>query len=367
MSQETLYLDLIAKYLSRNASTVEARALMAWVEATPENRLLFDEMARVWELSGAVPDPVFPGNPARAWDRLDALLDIENGVAGVKPPFFEAPQEDRGGAEPPIIPISRPKRLRPRRWWAAAASIAFLLLAAWWQISRQGTSREEKDWIAVQTASGERQEVALPDGSTVWLNENTTLTYARNFLKRREVKLQGEAFFSVARLEKLPFTIFSKNLETTVLGTTFNVRAYPGEQQVEVSVSTGTVQVDLHATRKIKSPVQQSVTVGAGRSAVFLEGKEHIELVPVPTVNASAWKDEQLIFDSTPMPDLIAALERYFDIEIEVLNPDLMNCTFHGSFVKPDIEEVLNVLKISMDLEIEVRDGVYEFFGNGCE
>ena len=109
------------------------------------------------------------------------------------------------------------------------------------------------------------------------------------------------------------------------------------------------------------------MTVGAGRSAVFLEGKEHIELVPVPSVNASAWKDEQLIFDSTPMPDLIAALERYFDIEIEVLNPDLMNCTFHGSFVKPDIEEVLNVLKISMDLEIEVRDGVYEFFGNGCE
>lgn len=367
MSQETLYLDLIAKYLSRNASALEAQTLMAWVEASPENRQLFDEMARVWELSGAAPDPVFPGNPSKAWDQLNALLDIENGTDITKPPVISPQREEQGGTESPIIPIARPKRLRPRRWWAAAASIAFLLLAAWWQISRQGTSTDEKNWIAVQTASGERREVALPDGSTVWLNENTILTYTRNFLKRREVKLQGEAFFSVAKLEKLPFTIFSKNLETTVLGTTFNVRAYPGEQQVEVSVSTGKVKVDLHATGKIKSPVQQSVTVGAGRSAIFLEEKERIELIPVPTVNASAWKDEQLIFDSTPMPDLIAALERYFDIDIEVLNPDLMNCTFHGSFEKPHIQEVLDVLMISMDLEIEVKDGVYEFFGNGCE
>ncbi|MBK8878171.1 MAG: FecR domain-containing protein [Haliscomenobacter sp.] len=282
MSQETLYLNLIAKYLSRNASTVEAQALMAWVEATPENRLIFDEMARVWELSGAVPDPVFPGNPARAWDKLDGLLEREDRVYKAKPALLAPQQEEQGGAETPIIPIAGPKRLRPRRWWAAAASIAFLLLAAWWQISRQRTSMEEKDWIAIQTASGERQEVALPDGSTVWLNENTTLTYARNFLKRREVKLQGEAFFSVARLEKLPFTIFSKNLETTVLGTTFNVRAYPGEQQVEVSVNTGKVKVDLHTTRKTKSPVQQSVTIDAGRSAVFLEEKGRIELIPVP-------------------------------------------------------------------------------------
>ncbi len=367
MSQETLFLDLIAKYLSGNTSAVEAHALMAWVDAAPENRRFYEEITRVWELSGAVPDPVFPGNPAGAWSKLDALLDqtdIANVTTLLPPAAFSA---DHGGEDTPVLPISKSNRLRPSRWWAAAASIAILVFTAWWLIISRGPTQNEKDWVAVQTASGERREVALPDGSAVWLNENTTLTYSRNFLRRREVKLQGEAFFSVAKLEKLPFTIFSKNLETTVLGTTFNVRAYPGEQQVEVSVTTGKVKVALHATEKFKSPVQQSLTIDAGRSAIFREEKARIELIPAPTVNATAWKDEQLVFDATPLPELVAALERYFDIDIEVLNPDLLNCTFHGSFIKPDIEEVLEVLRYSMDLEIEVRDGVYEFFGNGCE
>ena len=108
MSQETLYLDLIAKYLSRNASTVEARALMAWVEATPENRLLFDEMARVWELSGAVPDPVFPGNPARAWDRLDAAPLV--GCCG----FYRIPAPRRLVANKPARDLQGRKRLDRR-------------------------------------------------------------------------------------------------------------------------------------------------------------------------------------------------------------------------------------------------------------
>ena len=128
-------------------------------------------------------------------------------------------------------------KIRRLNWaWSVAAAIAVLLVASWWIFLRERTP----DTFAISTQTNESRSITLPDESKVVLNENSTLSYhyAGDI---RKVVLSGEAFFDVAKDPRHPFVIQSEDVETKVLGTSFNIRAYPDEGKVKVSVKTGRV------------------------------------------------------------------------------------------------------------------------------
>ena len=222
------------------------------------------------------------------------------------------------------------------------------------------------EWRVVAIVSGYGESgkmVVLPDSSQVWLNENTTLTYRKPFW-RRQVELDGEAFFEVTHDGIRSFSIFSGEAKVTVLGTTFNVRAYPGENQVEVTVKTGKVRLEDRETRL------EDIVLEAKETGVFEKETGRIQEKEEEMVNADAWRTKVIAFGGTPIRDVFATLERYYGIKITLESEALLNCSpMYGtmSYSDPPLEELVEVLEKYFNADFEkVDEKAYRVSGEGC-
>ncbi len=344
MQEEEKYLDLIAKYLSGNINDREREALLYWAESAPANQAFFEEMVRLWSVSGSYPEPTFGPDPEKAWRALE--------------PRLEPGKPSSPGR---IVKFAYRKTI----WRVAAAVLLLLAVGYWWGLPQWLSAGE--DLVEVVTLDGEKREVALPDGSTVWVNQNSRLVYPEAF-RERSLDLTGEAFFEVVRDESRPFTILTGAVTTTVLGTSFNLRAYPGEENIEVTVKTGKVAVA--AARTTARPAAR-VEVEAGEAAVFERTAGTLEAQSQPIANVEAWRTQSLQFSGTSMAEVLETLERLYGVAITVTNSDILRCTVDAGFSDNDMElsNILEVLELMMDLEINVRSddpNHYVISGAGC-
>lgn len=331
MADQNTNAEQIGKYLSGEASPAEVAELMAWVEQSQANKEFFDNMLQLW----AIPEPqpaMPPLNASKAWAALESAIDQR------------APAPKNRGI------ISMKMMLR------VAAVLLPLALALWWTLGRNDAPTEV---LMAQTIAQERKTIILPDGSTVQLNENSALHY-RQDADARYVTLSGEAFFEVQHLDGKPFIIESGEARTTVLGTSFNVRAYPNEERVEVSVSTGKVQVEAIAAPQQKAMLAAGEAVAVRKKDLRLAAAEEI------ANNATAWKNRQFRFDDTPVDEVVMTLERYFGLKIELSQPAIGACRFSGHYDNPQLEEVLEALSFAIDAQWEQRAEVISLSGNGC-
>ncbi len=318
--------ELIAKYLSDDISTSEKQELFAWVKEQEEHEKFFEEVVKIWSLSSEEDD--FQTDTELAWAKIEA---------GITPDSKEA--------------IIRPLTARSN-WWRIAAAVLLLIIAGWW-LTDNG---EVLEVIAL----GEVKEVVLPDGSHIWLNENSRLSYNDQF-KPRTLQLSGEAFFEVTRDEQHPFTILSKNATIRVLGTSFNVKAYQQVDSIVVTVKTGKVSVENNEQEN------QKVILVPGEVGVVHEKQQKVEKALNVDENFIAWKTQELFFDQIPLKEVIPSIEAYFGVKIVVENPAIMNCKYQGKFTKPQLDDVLNVMTYSMELKVKKSGNQILISGNGCQ
>jgi ferric-dicitrate binding protein FerR (iron transport regulator) len=339
--EDVLYLDLIAKRLSGNLLPQEERELSAWVEATPANRQFYDEMLQLWSLSAEYDTPYQP-DTSKAWNRLSDR--IEGNLATLAPP------------QAAIIPL---RRTGFRTLITAAAAVVALALGVW----LFAPSLFQPRWETIATTEGERREISMPDGSKVWLNQSSTLSYPKAFATRT-VKLTGEAFFEVKKDPAHPFIISSGDIETRVLGTSFNIRAYPGEKNIKVSVVTGKVEVSV-VSKKTNTPQAAHLFLLPGDAGVYSKNEQQLDTAAT-VVNPITWKAQQLIFKSTPLKQVIPILEDYFNTKINVTSPVLLDCTFTASFEYDSLDTVFLVLKEALvNIKIDKQQGEY-FLSGSC-
>jgi len=335
------YSELIAKYLSEEVSPDEKKELMAWVEQSDANRVFFEETMQVWSISDKYSDE-FEADIAEAWTVLEQKLDAPE----------RSLTSGESSKQASVVPL-----------WQKIAGIAAVglvaLMAAYWLF--QQPFSPEGDLQIVQTGLGEQQEILLPDSSRVLLNENTVLSYNTAFAKR-QVQLAGEAFFEVERMEERPFEVISPSTKTVVLGTSFNVRAYPEEEQIEVTVETGKVRLTEQTEAE-----ESSVLLSAGTSGIYRKTSKELVKTETKLDNATAWKTKELSFAETPMRKVIADLERYFDIDIQTPNQSLLNCPYTGDFPNPELENIMTAISFAMDADIQQENGLYILQGQGCE
>lgn len=331
-----LHINRIGKFLSGEIDARERTALMAWVEEDPANRKFFEDAVKLWEVSGAFSDQPFESDTQAAWLRLESKID---GFAGT------------GG--PSSAPL---RRLSISPWWLRVAAVILFVLGIgyWW------SNQTDSHSLVFQTGAREKRELALPDGSKVWLNENSRLSYCEKD-GQRHVTLEGEAFFEVKHMDTTPFVIASGDARTTVLGTSFNVRAYPQEAAVKVTVATGIVEL------KNAEDVQSAIRLPAGTAGVLnLKINERPEKAPVD-VNATAWKIRRLQFDNTALEDVFKTLENYYDLHIQVENEAIKHCHFSGVYDQPQLDHLLEVIGISLDLDLHVEGDTLTVKGEGCQ
>ncbi|MDX1943328.1 MAG: FecR family protein [Saprospiraceae bacterium] len=336
---DAIYMELIAKYLSGNIAIAEKRTLMVWVESTPANRSFFEEMIQLWSISGEYEEP-FETNTPKAWDALESRL-FGADIAAIPLVMPTTPK-----TSVKIMRLSINKVILR----LAAVILAAVAISIW----TFGDFLQDKT-VAIETKPQERKEIKLPDGSTVWLNENTRFFYEQDFTERI-VNLEGEAFFDVTKKDGKSFTILSGEASTKVLGTSFNVRAYPQEDRIEVTVATGKVALKNIETDK-------EVQLKASQSGVLEKPTEEVRIEEAVNLNADAWKTKKLRFENARMQKVVEMAERYYEVKM-IAEDNILNCPV--TIPKPvNFQNFLATLNF-MDFKVEQRDSVYIISGNGC-
>lgn len=222
----------------------------------------------------------------------------------------------------------------------------------------------KKATTRVEVPYGSKSKIVLPDGSVVNLNSGSSLTYCLSADSvNRSVFLAGEGFFNVAKDARRPFYVNTQGMKLKVLGTTFNVKAYPDENTEEATLVSGKVEI-YASSDKIESG--KPVVLKPNQSAVFDKSGNNLhsfsqtdlattEILPVelraiktqPTQKVDqtiSWKENRLIFDNESFNDLVVKIERWYDVKIVVNDPELSTVRFTGRFDKETIQQVLNAL-----------------------
>lgn len=221
---------------------------------------------------------------------------------------------------------------------------------------------ESKQYITILNPSGQVKLVSLPDGSRVWLNAATKLRYRESFTDHREIILDGEAFFDVHRDLQHPFTINGGNVTTTVLGTSFNVKAYESDTVTVVTVVTGRVGV--------KTSSMSRATLTPAGQLHFNRVSKTASTKVVDTIAALAWRKGKLSFDGQSLAEISKTIEYWYGVSIVFRNPAMRNCRYYMSFENTiTLDTLLSTMSelTRMKYIVDVNKKVVELSGEGCQ
>lgn len=243
-----------------------------------------------------------------------------------------------------------------RTWSVAAVSIVLLGLitvTAYWQGSRQIQSNFSD--IVVEAPLGSKTKLTLPDGSTVWLNAGSKMIYSQGFgVSDRRLAFQGEGYFEVEKNDEMPFLVQTHDVNVTVVGTKFNFRNYPEDEEAVVELLEGKVALE----NQLK---EESVRyLPPNEKMVLHKATGEMDITSAKVKEATLWTENILLFDEDLLPDIVRKLERSYHVRIEIENEDLKQARFYGQFnqLEQNIYEVLDMLVETGRLEYQEKDKV---------
>lgn len=230
-----------------------------------------------------------------------------------------------------------------------AAVVTLLILSTYWFTSNHLESQQSviKVENTLYVPAGQRVRLTLQDGTEVWLNSQTKLTYPALFSdNERRVTVEGEAFFDVAKNPQKPFIVSTQGLEMKVLGTKFNVCSYPGEEMIQTSLLEGKLKVyfpDSESNGIILKP-EELVTVTGNQ----------MKIASLPHPDYFLWRDGVYSFRNEPLIDILKKLELYYDIKIIVKDQSIYKWEYTGKFRQRDgIDNILRMIQKIHQFKIE--------------
>ena len=204
----------------------------------------------------------------------------------------------------------------------------------------------------VSTAHSSQYEVVLPDGSRVWLNSGSSIRFPASFTgKERSVELLGEAWFDVQHADKIPFVIHSGDLATSVMGTAFDIKAYPGEQAMVVAVQRGRV--------KVQSGNKLLTTLEKGRQIKVMADESYFQST-IDTAHIAGWKQGHLYYKDERFADIVADLQRVFNVTIQIKKASLKEVITTASVNKNiGFRKVLDIVCRITDARFSENNGIF--------
>jgi ferric-dicitrate binding protein FerR (iron transport regulator) len=281
------------------------------------------------------------------------------------------------------LPIGKPGGTSVTIWWAAIAASIVLVVAVVFSIRLQEPGKLAEHTLktiddggenAVVTDStelrvnpkGQKSVMLLDDGTKVWLNADSKLTYSKNFGKNglREVHLEGEAFFDVVKNPEAPFIVHTSALNIRVLGTSFNVKSYADDSRIETTLVEGKVEIDKLVDR---TRTRRNVVLQPNQKATFSKESMDINVKEVAAEEVVAWRNDRLVFKSEPFGEVVKQLERWYNVKIHVENEEYAICPLTASIEKETLEEILNFLAVTHKIGFAISGSDVYIKGSLCQ
>lgn len=317
MKIEYDYDKLLGDYISGKLNADERNRVEEWINASEENRAVFL-------------------NAKKEWHALDLLEEMKKYDAG------KALEKVHGKIER----ISYRRKKSFLFYWQRIAAILLLpLLIATICIYFSRTAKTTTGpvvWQTISTPNGVKSQIQLPDGTTVWLNSGSKLTYPSSFSKKgRTVKLMGEAYFDVAKNKRQPFYVDLGQIGIAVTGTTFNVAHYHNEKQTEVVLTSGQVRLFEYENNKRKDIAKMK----PGEKAIYEMLLHKVNITQTETDKYTSWINGYLIFKDDAMTDVVKKLSRRFNVDIEIADPEIAQYVYTATFKDETLDQILYLLK----------------------
>lgn len=199
---------------------------------------------------------------------------------------------------------------------------------------------------------GQISKVVLPDSSVVWLNSGTQISYGNDFaVSNREISLTGQAFFQVTRNEKMPMKVCCNDIEVKVLGTKFDVSAYPEDKNVRVFLESG--KVEIRNSKATSSPYN----LNPGEMAEYNKQSGNMSRSKPDPGKFISWKEGILVFRDDPMEEVIPKLQRRYNIEIDVASPAIYQSVFTATLKNETLEEVFKSISFACSVHYQILKG----------
>lgn len=365
--------NLLAKQLAGEASPEEIQELERLLKNNPEWHYPMQTISDLWKSSGKPDNEAAETAFLRHLDRMkEQQIDFPAIPAETAIPDNPVPGHLKTGSH----------ALR-RALVLTLTACAGLLIAVIWSSHRTPNApvpatvarQPAADNNEIQTANGTKTHLKLPDGTRVWLNAGSRLTYSKNFNSQgREVNLTGEAFFDVARNSQKPFLIHTAKIDIKVLGTSFNVKSYPTDKTTEATLIRGSIEVSINDRpneKIILKPNEKLVVanddsmmyrINPGKDPAGPTGDQPMITILKPTYLRSAgaivetsWVDNKLAFREEKFGDLVRQMERWYGITIRFDDSALEELQFTGSFKEETVRQALDALRLTAPFTYKIE------------
>jgi transmembrane sensor len=329
--------ELLAKFLSNEAGEPEKAEVESWAGRSAQNLSRLKSSRDIMQ-KARLYYHTRKFDPAAAWEKIERGTDNQA----------------------PVIEIGETTHASffRRRLLQIAAAVFFALMLG--SVSFWFGFRQQKVTVFTEIISNDQQVlkgVTLPDGTVVTLNDNSKLNYPKHFSgKFRKVSIEGEAFFEVHPDASKPFVISAGKAQIRVLGTSFNVNARPGDKTVEVTVETGTVRVQCN---ELAQQPCNDLILAPGEKGILDNANNLLSKTVNENRNLTAWKTHELVFEKTPLKEVIEILQQVYHTEIQVSNPAFDQLVLTAHFDNQTIDFILEVIRLTFNLELSAQNGQY--------
>jgi transmembrane sensor len=371
--KEEKYWILLSKKLTGEATAAELELLEQLTSSNPEWKSIMENMVELWHSK-----PVAE-KPAHNHIAEDAYLVHINRLKEKAPDFkiYCLFPENNMNAEAVVL-----KKPFYKHWITYACATIVVIVVSLYPVlsgsdTRPETAATKNPANEISISPGSRTKILLPDGSQVWINSGSKLTYNESFKGgTRDVQLDGEAYFDVVKDAAHPFIVHTSGIDIKVLGTAFNVKAYKTEPVVEATLIHGSIEVInqhrpgapgvmLKPHEKLiykKYPIADGRDQRADVSIAVEPDSYSITIKPLSKniadteIPETAWVYNKLSFEDERFEDLALKMERWYDLKIEFENERLKDQRLSGSFVNETAEQALNTLKFLVPFKYTIKN-----------
>ncbi|MFT3903768.1 MAG: DUF4974 domain-containing protein [Niabella sp.] len=338
---EERFFILFARKLSGDASSDELKEIEAILELYPELQFFYNELIK----SGQ-------------YEMMDVEKAEQSFISDVMNMQLRGVWDNEGALQ-----VKRTRNKFAKRFYGVAiiAAIAFIIgVVLIVKVTKEKVSSLINNEMS--TARGTKSYTVLPDGTQVWLNSETELSYAKSFgSATREVTLSGEAYFDVVKDSLKPFIVHTKTVDIKVIGTAFNISAYEGDKLTEATLIRGSVEVDLkkyHGRKIVLKPFEKVSVENVSnkivkKEVVPVQEEQTFALNKNKKVSYDAgstetqWVKNRLVFTDNTLEEIAGRLARWYNVDIVIANEELKQTKYNAVFDDVTLEQVMQSLKLT--------------------